>query len=1688
MLRRLLIAVFVIGLITAFSGTAFSDTPDGVTSKKIERVATGVPDKAMLPQSQTHPQDFQRAAEDAQGPIYGIQERAGVSSPDTSACYEQDYTDYAGTAFFYSWTRCGGSTSELAMRFDVPKNHVAELLGSWVYMFEVQAGAEVTLNIYGDLAGVPDDADVIYTESFGPLAEDLAGGYYYFPWSAAPVVLQGYENYHVSVLSTSAGGECVLFASDDGGDPVNGGTATGTRRSSYRSGGVWYTVLDLFGDGTDVNFIITSEQCVYYSECFAQNGVAGGSVYLWAVPDNVWGDGSTLEGFGQRFVAEGPETVKAVRLYHYTGYGTYDGTSTNAVNIEIWPDDGTGNIDASGGPLYSQLIPGGLASLFPASGGTPGLFGFEVLDIPLTTPPVVFGPWHVSARMTSPNPADGQILLPTSTDASNVADDGSVYYGAPGVGWQLSRENTTWMTEIGFEIGFFFRTTQCKDEFYDCKFQQLFNAGATTGYGLPLNLAQRVSAGQVNRLDRIYWQFIDPTLFGEPATTYSQEVVVWADAGGMPGAELYRSATLNFGDLTPYPGWNELVIPGGLQIVGDFFIGYEDVSANPATEYFYYAMEEDGGPEINGGAKYYSVGSAAWFDLGDAVGADDNAVMAAEFCTIPVEEIPCVPGTEWVTLQHDFARTGHSGNAMGDAYCDLTNIWTVNYPDVANWSAPMIKDGLAVVALNDEYVVFNLDDGTIAGTIPTGTNSWGIPTVATIDIGGSPTEVLFLAGGDTPTVSALAWPSLAPIWSITLPGPAGQTARFGNFMVLNDGTDDVLFCASDQGRIHARYADDGTAYAGWAGPLVLSGFAPTTSRNGATNGVDNLFYGVRIVGFLGDLYCINAFTRAVVWQLSAASGLQAETIYGLIAGTSDEGFRSGVTYEAAGGGNPPRVYANSIVSGGTNAGVFYVIDATNGAILAAKAAHGSTYAHPLLDANAVYIPSFSTFFTPPSGGDLIAYNKVNGNVIWAASSAGERPYLRYYTDGIMTCEPGFPDQIYAFNETGYLSCFDASTGEEIFHRRIDYLAGTTPDNGFINVGSGGAMVADTMVFVSSEGSVFALAKTGVNRPRLEVLKWRERAGVPFGTNPDTTIVFEDMLTNAGCDVLDLTMVADEVSNGTSGSGKILGSGVPTKLLARSASLADGMTEGFRIDGMFDPETNVKSPVTRDRVNTAATAAPPYLVVSSYNLSINPGEVADIEVRVDQSQISRGIYRFYLELQSNDPDYYLNDNTLSPEVSLSLIGGCAIDTTTLHFGVGGANLQLVTNTGRVGATGDWNPPDGPGNFAIDGNDGLYFGGSYVYGVSQRRIAMNSNDWTTGTSPLDGEEASFVSLQPDPNYVSGECKPAVGTLTDAPEYSLDGLTYSPFGAVNVVYSSYLDSVQNFELDGVWSWENVTSDLAGAFDNDSTMGLYVNARTIGVEDAPTGLNLEYLNNLTICVFEISERNGGTVDGWAMGHYADYDIVVNGGTIDSVNFSRPISTAWSFNVGGSDAMGTTKIPFGGPYTNMIGARGITGISGDPGGGFWGYDTYWDSTYKYMAEYPIGLSTVPMSSGDGEAHHTFVRDVTFGPNDTYTFAVAQWGLSGVTGNANAVNYAPLANIANKFAGFGRGDVNGDDLSDLADVIYLANHAFHGGAGPVPFAHLGDVNADGNIDLSDITYMVNYYFNYGPAPVGDWEI
>ena len=130
------------------------------------------------------------------------------------------------------------------------------------------------------------------------------------------------------------------------------------------------------------------------------------------------------------------------------------------------------------------------------------------------------------------------------------------------------------------------------------------------------------------------------------------------------------------------------------------------------------------------------------------------------------------------------------------------------------------------------------------------------------------------------------------------------------------------------------------------------------------------------------------------------------------------------------------------------------------------------------------------------------------------------------------------------------------------------------------------------------------------------------------------------------------------------------------------------------------------------------------------------------------------------------------------------------------------------------------------------------------------------------------------------------------------------------------------------------------------------------------------------------------------------------------------------------------------------------------------------------------------MSSEDSKGFntictHSFAAAGDAEGGDTYSFGVANFLLTGLTAAHSGGEIAPLAHRINKWAGFGRGDLNDDNVINLIDVMYLSN-ILAGGAGAVPFEHLADVNADGAINTADMEYMIEYYFNCGVCPMGDW--
>ena len=66
------------------------------------------------------------------------------------------------------------------------------------------------------------------------------------------------------------------------------------------------------------------------------------------------------------------------------------------------------------------------------------------------------------------------------------------------------------------------------------------------------------------------------------------------------------------------------------------------------------------------------------------------------------------------------------------------------------------------------------------------------------------------------------------------------------------------------------------------------------------------------------------------------------------------------------------------------------------------------------------------------------------------------------------------------------------------------------------------------------------------------------------------------------------------------------------------------------------------------------------------------------------------------------------------------------------------------------------------------------------------------------------------------------------------------------------------------------------------------------------------------------------------------------------------------------------------------------------------------------------------------------------------------------------------------------GNVNGDELVNILDIVYLINYKYKQGPAPDPIES-GDVNSldqpDGLINILDIVYLINYKYKDGPEPV-----
>jgi predicted outer membrane repeat protein len=186
---------------------------------------------------------------------------------------------------------------------------------------------------------------------------------------------------------------------------------------------------------------------------------------------------------------------------------------------------------------------------------------------------------------------------------------------------------------------------------------------------------------------------------------------------------------------------------------------------------------------------------------------------------------------------------------------------------------------------------------------------------------------------------------------------------------------------------------------------------------------------------------------------------------------------------------------------------------------------------------------------------------------------------------------------------------------------------------------------------------------------------------------------------------------------------------------------------------------------------------------------------------------------------------------------------------------------------------------------------------------------------------------------------------------------------------------------------------------------------------------------------------------DGYEYGEWAEPDwFVVNGGPTAPGSFGcvAPPSSATPFNI---------------IYEMLPTFDWHPSLDTDP-----------DDTVSYS------LLIARDSVSDVVARMDSIRDTSYTLTDSLRFGHRYWWF------VEATDLSDLTTASTdtlQFWTWMLGDVTHDHAADLADLIFLINGLFLGGAQPDPL-FTGDVNGDCQVDLSDLIYLVNLLFLGGP--------
>jgi len=434
-------------------------------------------------------------------------------------------------------------------------------------------------------------------------------------------------------------------------------------------------------------------------------------------------------------------------------------------------------------------------------------------------------------------------------------------------------------------------------------------------------------------------------------------------------------------------------------------------------------------------------------------------------------------------------------------------------------------------------------------------------------------------------------------------------------------------------------------------------------------------------------------------------------------------------------------------------------------------------------------------------------------------------------------------------------------------------------------------------------------------------------------------------------------------------------------------------------------------------------------------------------------MNRGQNAFQVTIDTDDPDYYPEVDETYPhstpqeEITVVAIKGYDFCDGYVYFGSAATNLSYCTNAGYMVANGA--PSDG---FEIDGEAAFSYHHTFFYGYEQGHIA-----WLDEAANINGFE---------PN-----------SLCDETSFSAD--IYGPTG---------LDRTISGDRFGASFIDSLKDPITGEFLPAATIGMEMFIKAYGGHD-------DLFYNFKYIYCELTNRGSDPIPAdlyW--GAYSDWDVADYGANVGVGMIGDGASAYRMFdNTAPTYQYGCGAVPMAGNlYTDgtpTLGAYGTFQIANDPVV----YDglitdslfTFIDNCPPYTDCYYPGTEVGVNPGQDMSAILVAGKQFVDG-NATIKSGIVVYGFNDAA--SPAADVTNLMNFANKFAGFGRGDVNDDNVVNILDLCVLNCYVSGCGCYPYPFLYLGDVNADGTIDQADVDYLFNYLFMGGPLPMGDWVV